>query len=318
MSTPDPTSTAGSTSPTATPAELVTETEATVVPSAAASAEAEALAGVGPARIGPRVFRVALVPGVNPDRWLRVWAERLRTVPVELVVTEPADAPGLLRSGAADVALLRLPAAGDDLSVITLYTEATVVVVPKDHLVTVVDEIDAADLADETLVVPLDDTLHWTDPPGTPFVGGTVPTTSDAIDLVAAGVGVVVLPQSLGRLHQRRGLTARTVRDAPGSAVGLAWVTDRYDDFTEEFIGIVRGRTATSSRGIGAPTPAAPAPSRGSAGRTPGPKSTSASGSGKGSGGSGKGSGGSGKGSGKSSSGKAKPKSNPRRPRPGR
>lgn len=231
-----------------------------------------------PTRLGPRVFRVALVPGVNPDRWLRVWAERLRTVPVELVHTEPADAADLLRSGAADVALLRLPATGDDLSVITLYTEATVVVVPKDHVVTVVDEIDAADLADETLVVPLDDTLRWTDPPGTPFAGDPVPTTPDAIELVAAGVGVIVLPQSLGRLHQRRGLTARVVRDAPGSAVGLAWVTDRYDEFTEEFIGIVRGRTATSSRGIGAPVPApappskprAATPAKGSSGRTKG------------------------------------------------
>ena len=242
-----------------------------------------------PARNGPRVFRVALVPGVNPDRWLRVWAERLRTVPVELMHTEPADAADLLRSGDADVALLRLPTTGDDLSVITLYTEATVVVVPKDHVVTVVDEIDAADLADETLVVPLDDTLRWTDPPGTPFAGGDVLTTPDAVDLVAAGVGVLVLPQSLGRLHQRRGLTARVVRDAPGSAVGLAWVTDRYDEFTEEFIGIVRGRTATSSRGIGAPAPA-PAPQSKPRASTPAKSSSARS--------------------------KGKPKPNPRKPRP--
>ena len=252
-------------------------------------------------RPAPRVFRVALVPGVNPDRWLRVWAERLRTVPVELVHTEPADAADLLRSGAADVALLRLPATGDDLSVMTLYTEATVVVVPKDHVVTVVEEIDAADLEDETLVVPLDDTLHWADPPGTPFAGGTVPTTADAIDLVAAGVAVLVLPQSLGRLHQRRGLTARTVRDAPGSAVGLAWVTDRYDDFTEEFIGIVRGRTATSSRGIGAPRAEPPTtkPRTGAAGK--GGSSVRGSSAGKG-----------------KTTGKGKPKPNPRKPRPGR
>ena len=200
-------------------------------------------------------IRLSLVPGVNPDRWLRVWQQRLPDVPVELVHTSPDEAVPLLRSGGADVALVRLPAVGDDLSTISLYTEATVVVVPKDHVVTVVDEIDAADLDDETLVVPLDDQLHWTDPPGTPFGGDPVPTTADAIDLVAAGVGVLVLPQSLGRLHQRRGLTARIVRDAPGSAVGLAWVTDRYDDLTEEFIGIVRGRTATSSRGRGAPPP---------------------------------------------------------------
>ncbi|MET0789134.1 MAG: substrate-binding domain-containing protein [Cellulomonas sp.] len=263
-----------------------------------------------PRRPGPRVFRVALVPGVNPDRWLRVWAERLRTVPVELVHTEPADAAGLLRSGEADVALLRLPAAGDDLSVITLYTEATVVVVPKDHVVTVVDEIDAADLEDETLVVPLDDTLRWTDPPGTPFAGGAVPTTPDAIELVAAGVGVLVLPQSLGRLHQRRGLTARVVRDAPGSAVGLAWVTDRYDDFTEEFIGIVRGRTATSSRGIGAPTTAPTSRGTGSGGAGSARGSSTASPSGRTT--SGKAS------SGRASSGKGKPTPKPRKPRPGR
>lgn len=267
--------------------------------------------GAAPRRTGPRVFRVALVPGVNPDRWLRVWAERLRTVPVELVHTEPADAPGLLRSGEADVALLRLPAAGDDLSVLTLYTEATVVVVPKDHVVTVVDEIEAADLEDETLVVPLDDTLRWTDPPGTPFAGGDVLTTPDAVDLVAAGVGVLVLPQSLGRLHQRRGLTARTVRDAPGSAVGLAWLTDRYDDFTEEFIGIVRGRTATSSRGIGAPA-TEPAPTRTrSAGASSSARGSSAKGS-SGRSASGKTS------SGRASSGKGKPKPNPRKPRSGR
>lgn len=203
----------------------------------------------------PVVFRLALVPGVNPDRWLRVWRQRLPDVPVELVHTSPADAVALLRSGGADVALVRLPADGDDVSTISLYTEATVVVVPKDHVVSVVEEVDAADLDDETLVVPLDDQLHWTDLPGTPFAGDPVPTTADAIDLVAAGIGVLVLPQSLGRLHQRRGLTSRIVRDAPGSAVGLAWITDRYDDLTEEIIGIVRGRTATSSRGRGAPPP---------------------------------------------------------------
>ena len=47
----------------------------------------------------------------------------------------------------------------------------------------------------------------------------------------------------------------RTVRDAPGSSIGLAWVTDRYDDLTEEFIGIVRGRTAGLE-----PRPRRPAP----------------------------------------------------------
>jgi DNA-binding transcriptional LysR family regulator len=226
-------------------------------------------------------FRILLVPGVNPDRWLRVWQQRLTDVPVELVHAAPDDAVALLRSGGADVALVRLPAPGDDLSTIPLYTESTVVVVPKDHVFSVVEELDAADLEDALLVVPLDDQLRWADAPGARFAGDPVPTTADAIDLVAAGVGVLVLPQSLGRLHQRRGLVARTVRDAPGSSVGLAWVTDRYDDLTEEFIGIVRGRTATSSRGRGAPPPEPTPPKprgKGTSGRSTSAKGTSGKG----------------------------------------
>ncbi|AEE47653.1 LysR family transcriptional regulator substrate-binding protein [Cellulomonas fimi] len=206
---------------------------------------------------GPRTFRVLVVPGVNPDRWLRVWHERLADVPLELVVVEPSEAEDRLRAGAGDVAILRLPVDRDALSAIPLYTETTVVVAARDHVFSVADEVTPADLADETLVRPDDDLVGWDDAPGEPFAGGPVSTTADAVDLVAAGIGVVLLPQSVARLHHRRGLVARPVTDAPGSQIALAWVTDTHDDLTEEFIGIVRGRTAGSSRGRGTP-PATP------------------------------------------------------------
>ncbi|MDM7830322.1 LysR family transcriptional regulator substrate-binding protein [Cellulomonas edaphi] len=234
-------------------------------------------------------FRILLVPGVNPDRWLRVWAERLSDVPATLVHAEPADAVARLRAGDADVALVRLPVDREGLAAIPLYEETTVVVVPKDHVVTVVDEVPVADLADETLVVPGDDLLAWAQAPGTRFAGGEVPTTADAIDLVAAGVGIVLLPQSVARLHQRRGLVAIPVPEAPTTSVALVWPEDRYDDLVEEFIGIVRGRKANSSRGRGAPAPApkqekttkkprpaaaAKKPAPGASGRTPMRQST--------------------------------------------
>ncbi|MGY4644725.1 LysR substrate-binding domain-containing protein [Cellulomonas sp. URHB0016] len=198
-------------------------------------------------------FRVLIVPGVNPDRWLRVWEERLPDVPVRLLHADPPEAVAALREGRTDVALVRLPVGRDGLHVVPLYTEATVVMVPKDHLFSVADQVTPDDLADETVIRPDDDLVGWTDAPGTPFAGGAVPTTTDAVDLVAAGVGVLLLPQSVARLHQRRGLTARPVVDAPGSQIGLAWLVDAEDELTEEFIGIVRGRTAGSSRGRGAP-----------------------------------------------------------------
>ncbi|WP_034648245.1 LysR substrate-binding domain-containing protein [Cellulomonas sp. HZM] len=198
-------------------------------------------------------FRVLLVPGVNPDRWLRVWRERLADVPLEVVVVAADEAVARLRAGEGDVALVRLPVDRDGLSVIPLYEERTVVLVAKDHVFTAVDEVSASDLADEVVVVPGDDVLVW-DCPGERFAGD-VATTPEAVDLVAAGHAVLVLPHSLGRIHQRRGVASRPVVDAPGSGVGLAWVTDRHDELTEEFIGIVRGRTAASSRGRGGAEP---------------------------------------------------------------
>ncbi len=204
-----------------------------------------------PATADPRPrFRLGMVPGVNPDRWARVWKERIRDHVLELVPVAAADAVAALRSGDVAASLLRLPVDRDGIDAIAMYTEATVVVVAKDHLFTAADEITSADLADETLVVPDDDVLRWSDAPGERFAGA-VATTSDAVDLVAAGHAVLVAPHSVARLHLRRGVTTRPVVDAPGSAVGLAWLTAAYDELTEELIGIVRGRTASSSRGRG-------------------------------------------------------------------
>jgi hypothetical protein len=41
----------------------------------------------------------------------------------------------------------------------------------------------------------------------------------------------------------------RPVTDAPVTEIALAWLTDRTTPDVDEFIGIVRGRTAASSRG---------------------------------------------------------------------
>jgi hypothetical protein len=154
-----------------------------------------------------------------------------------------------LRDDSADLGLVRLDERPDDLSAIPLYTETSVVVVPRDHLLTAAEEVTAADLADETLLVPTDDSLRWADPPGDRSLLPAPATTEEAVDLVAAGVGVLVVPQSLARLHHRKDLTYRPVTDAPTSTVALAWVSDRTTGHVETFVGIVRGRTARSSRG---------------------------------------------------------------------
>ncbi|MET7311470.1 LysR family substrate-binding domain-containing protein [Streptomyces sp. NPDC005571] len=202
----------------------------------------------------PPSFRLAYVPGVTPTKWVRIWNERLPEIPLTLVAVTTAEASDVLRGGGADAGFVRLPIDRTDLSAIPLYTETTVVVIPKDHIAAAVDEVSAEDLADEIVLHPLDDTLDWERPPGRPAIERP-PTTADAIDLVAAGVGLLIVPQSLARLHHRKDLTYRPVTGVPESRIALSWPEDATTDMVEDFIGIVRGRTVNSSRGRTATPP---------------------------------------------------------------
>ena len=206
-------------------------------------------------------FRLAYVPGVTAGKWVRTWTERLPAVPLELVAVEPADAQRAVLDGGADAALLRLPVDRALLSAIPLYTETTVVVVARDHDLTAVEEVAPADLDDYLVLHPLDDTLKWETLPGRPAIERPA-TTRDAIELVAAGVGVLLVPLSLARLHHRRDVAYLPVADAVQSTVALSWLEGQTTDLVEEFIGIARGRTVNSSRGR-APTPPAAQPKQG-------------------------------------------------------
>lgn len=200
-------------------------------------------------------FRLAYVPGVTPAKWVNTWTERMPSVPLTLIAVPAAEVVGLLRDGGADAAFARLPFDRDGLSVIPLYVETTVVVAPKDHAVTAADEVAIADLTDDEVLHPLDDTIEWAVRPGQPAFTRPA-TTAAAVEMVAAGTGLLLVPQSLARLYDRKDLTFRPVQDAPQSQVALAWPTDATTDLVEDFIGIVRGRTANSSRGR---TPTSPA-----------------------------------------------------------
>jgi DNA-binding transcriptional LysR family regulator len=159
-----------------------------------------------------------------------------------------ADAAHALRAGTVDVALLRPSAGTSGLAVIPLYEETTVAVVPTDHILTAVDTINAADLDGEPILIPLDDVVTWATGGGA-RVDHRPETVKDATELVAAGVGVLIVPQSLARLHHRKDLTYRPIADAPTCPVALAFPEGLQPALVEEFIGIVRGRKPSSSRG---------------------------------------------------------------------
>uniref|UniRef100_UPI0024568A52 LysR family substrate-binding domain-containing protein n=1 Tax=Nocardia wallacei TaxID=480035 RepID=UPI0024568A52 len=179
----------------------------------------------------PDALRVGYVPGVIVAKWARRWSERFPDSPMDLIGVPQAEQDAALRDGRVDMCFVRLPIDRDGMHAIPLYRELPVVVVPKDHPISLFDEVTEADLADERMQD-----------------AGDIDELAGAVELVAAVGGAAVMPQSLARLHHRRDLVFRTVTDLPGTEVALAWPVERTTETVEEFIGIVRGRTERSSR----------------------------------------------------------------------
>ncbi|MDZ8276663.1 LysR substrate-binding domain-containing protein [Microbacterium aquimaris] len=191
------------------------------------------------------------MPGATPGKWIDAWRTRMPDNPLEWHPLEVAAQREALVSGEVDAALVRLPIDKTDLHVIPLYDEVPVVATSAESHLTAADALTAADLTGEVLIVPADDVLglHTEMFPGADRPVFAAPaTTEEAIATVAAGVGFVIVPMSLARLHHRKDVAYRPLESGPTSTVALAWPVDRTTALIDTFVGIVRGRTANSSR----------------------------------------------------------------------
>jgi len=172
-------------------------------------------------------LRVGKVPGVTVTKWRGIWADRFRGVRLDVTDVDQPDQRRVLTDGQVELCFVRLPIDDDGLHLIRLYDELPVAWVSKDHVVAAADEVTLADLADDTVLTS---------------------ATPHNIDLVALGEAVLYVPQSIARSLSRRDLVSLPITDAPHTTVGIAWLKDNPNELIDEFIGIVRGRTANSSR----------------------------------------------------------------------
>src|SRR3712207_3096484 len=159
-------------------------------------------------------LRVGIVPGVTGSKWGRVWAARGPDTALEVVLTSPETQVSVLTAGEIDMSFVRLPVDDAGLTLIPLWVETPVVMLPREHEASVFDGVTLADLDGERLL------------------DGEV---ADDIELVAAGVGLRILPQSLALLHARKDLVYRPVTDAEGTQIALAWRTVDERPELEEF-----------------------------------------------------------------------------------
>ena len=191
-------------------------------------------------------FRVGFVAGVMPDKWARIWSERMPRRPLELVPLPPGTEPiALVRSGDLQMCLVRLPVDRDGLHCVRLYDEVQVAVASREHLLAAADEeVTTDDLVDEQLVRP--HSSGWR--PTAEQLAWPPMDEQESIETVAAGTGVVILPMSVARLHQRKDVVTRVVSDLDPTTIALVWRIERDDEVTQAFVGVTKGRTPRTSR----------------------------------------------------------------------
>lgn len=175
-------------------------------------------------------LRLRYVAGVSPSKWLRVWNERRPELLLEAIVVDEPDQLSALLAGEADLAFVRLPVDTEGLHAVALWEELPVVVLPKEHPLADAESLTLADLEGEA-PAPVQADVAMT------------------IELVAAGTGHAIVPHSIARLHRRKDVVAIPVTDAAASQISLVWRRDRDDADIQEFVAVVRGRGAKSSRG---------------------------------------------------------------------
>lgn len=155
----------------------------------------------------------------------------------------PAQVEGL-RSEQLDVAVLRPPVAGDDLVIRKITTESLLLAVPVDHRFATEAALDVADLAYEDFVMYADSHSVVNDAVVRscraagfgPRREHEAPDTSVLLALVAAGLGVALVPESV-RALQLSGVVFRDIAGAATIDLALAWCRDRPSTLIDALVG---------------------------------------------------------------------------------
>ena len=193
-------------------------------------------------------LRVVFSPGIAPDKWFSRFNQR---VDGWAIASAQADDPlRYIDAGAADIAIVRLGvSAGETGGVdnrdrrhkVHLYDEQIGIAAPKDHPIKMEKSVQWSEVGDETIMY------------STPSDGDvTVSAVREALQVVAANVGVAIAPRPLLRGINQPGVVHRDVYGVPASvgetAVALVWLKGRDDEVIQDFVGICRGRKEGSSR----------------------------------------------------------------------
>lgn len=188
---------------------------------------------------------LVFVKGTAPGKWVARFEERHGAA---IESYESVDAAAKLLSAQADVALVRLPDAriegNEALHLVRLYEEQPGVGVNEDSELSLLNELSQKDINQEKIMYKparADEAAAG---------GGCVDVRAvlDAVQVVAAGVGIVLAPRPLLRAINNKHIEHRDFIDGVATTIALAWPKEKDSQVIQDFVGITRGRTANTSR----------------------------------------------------------------------
>lgn len=151
-----------------------------------------------------------------------------------------------LSAGTLDLGIVRLPVNDDRLTIMPLVSESVIVVLPEGHPLSADTVVDVADLAAEPFIIvsrsqeptAFDGYVSLCGHAGfSPRVVQEGMQIRTIVELVAAGFGVSLAPESLAQLR-RPGVVYRPVKNTHGITLetGLAWRSDDTSPAVEGFV----------------------------------------------------------------------------------
>jgi DNA-binding transcriptional LysR family regulator len=208
-------------------------------------AAAEALRRrVAQAARGTAKFSIGFMPGITVTDAVRELTGRHPALEVELVRTTWDDQVDVLHDGRADVSIVRLPIDRRGLTVRPMFTDPRVAVLPSDHRLAGKESIEINDLAADHLLNDPGAVPEWRDIAVEPREG-TAPrprrfaSIEEKLEIVAAGQGIAVIPQSTSEYYTRADLRHVPISDIGPNQVSLAWITGRRSRLIQDFAQIV-------------------------------------------------------------------------------
>jgi DNA-binding transcriptional LysR family regulator len=151
-----------------------------------------------------------------------------------------------LRAGSLDLGVLRPPAVGDDIELRAIETEALVLAVSVEHRLAVEPVVSMTDLRNEPFVAyaardsAVNEAVLRSCRQGgfVPHTEHAAPGTAVLLALVAAGLGVAVVPQSV-RALPLHGLVFRDLLDAGTIDLALAWRAGTDNPVVAAVVGVL-------------------------------------------------------------------------------